>query len=363
MSGCGRASPSSIRWSSATRSPSVASSGWARCGRRSTCSRPRTPSRIAPLTAGVHRRTFRNTPFAKALDGLDAGGRPRGGAGRARGTADDAERARQAPGGALAGSGPDLARLLARLCACRSSRSRRAACGAGKGRTMNTTLEAWTGRTPVGHDGRCPGPALPAGLRPGERLGHPDLVVVHRPAGGRRAPAAAPAHLHATTLAGSCSTSRTARSPTPTVPAPVRFLPQYDNVFLVARRPVARSTGRCRGALDFVWKGPILVDGGISGVVARPPRRDASAAMTIELGRVTLGGGAPGPRGGGRAPRCVPRPRGDSRDRDHRGGLTPGGLRPAAGPGRRPWPRRPSRPRPRGPCPCAAGSGSVRRGC
>ncbi len=38
-------------------------------------------------------------------------------------------------------------------------------------------------------------------------------------------------------------------------------------------------------------------------------------------------------------------------------------LRRPAGPGRLPWPRRPSRPRRRGPGPCAVGSGSARPGC
>ncbi len=70
----------------------------------------------------------------------------------------------------------------------------------------------------------------------------------------------------------------------PDRPAPVRFLPQYDNVFL-SHDDRSRINGALSWGLDFVWKGPILVDGGISGSW-RVRRTGASAAMTIELGRV-----------------------------------------------------------------------------
>ena len=47
-------------------------------------------------------------------------------------------------------------------------------------------------------------------------------------------------------------------------PAPVRFLPQYDNVFL-SHDDRSRLNGGMSWGLDFAWKGPILVDGFITG--------------------------------------------------------------------------------------------------
>ena len=66
-------------------------------------------------------------------------------------------------------------------------------------------------------------------------------------------------------------------------PAPVRFLPQYDNVFL-AHADRSRIDGAMHWGIDFGWKGPILVDGGITGAW-RIRRARGTATMTVELGR------------------------------------------------------------------------------
>ena len=70
----------------------------------------------------------------------------------------------------------------------------------------------------------------------------------------------------------------------PDLPAPVRFLPQYDNVFL-SHDDRSRISGVLSWGLEFVWKGVILVDGGITGAW-RVLRKGKAATMTIELGRV-----------------------------------------------------------------------------
>jgi hypothetical protein len=67
----------------------------------------------------------------------------------------------------------------------------------------------------------------------------------------------------------------------PDVPAPIRFLPQYDNVFLShddrSRILVERMT-----IPDLVWRGGVLVDGFVSGAW-RIRREKGRATMTIEL--------------------------------------------------------------------------------
>ena len=65
------------------------------------------------------------------------------------------------------------------------------------------------------------------------------------------------------------------------VPAPVRFLPQYDNIFLShddrSRILIERMT-----VPDLIWRGGVIIDGFISG--AWRVRRDKErATMTIEL--------------------------------------------------------------------------------
>jgi hypothetical protein len=66
-------------------------------------------------------------------------------------------------------------------------------------------------------------------------------------------------------------------------PAPIRFLPQYDNVFL-SHEDRSRISGAMTWGIDFGWKGPILVDGAITAAW-RVRRSDKVATMNVELGR------------------------------------------------------------------------------
>jgi len=69
----------------------------------------------------------------------------------------------------------------------------------------------------------------------------------------------------------------------PDLAVPIRFLPQYDNVFL-SHDDRSRINGEMSWGVDFGWKGVVLIDGGISA--AWRVRRDGKAAvMTIGLGR------------------------------------------------------------------------------
>jgi hypothetical protein len=236
---------------------------------------------MAPLTAGVHRRTFSSTPFPKALVGLD--------------TDEVVDAARAALEAAPMTPG-DLGRHLATKWPDRDPASlaylarysiplvqvpprglwRRTA------RTANTTLEAWTGRQPgstsveefVVRYLRAFGPASVSDIRTWswltglrevvERL-RPQLRVF-RDENGREL---------LDVPDGLLVDENT--------PAPVRFLPQYDNVFL-SHDDRSRINGEMTWGVDFGWKGPILVNGGIAAAW-RVRRSGKTATMTIELGR------------------------------------------------------------------------------
>jgi hypothetical protein len=67
----------------------------------------------------------------------------------------------------------------------------------------------------------------------------------------------------------------------PDVPAPIRFLPQYDNIFL-SHDDRSRILLKRVTVPDLVWKGGVLIDGFISGAW-RIRREKGRATMTIEL--------------------------------------------------------------------------------
>jgi hypothetical protein len=75
----------------------------------------------------------------------------------------------------------------------------------------------------------------------------------------------------------------------PDVPAPIRFLPQYDNIFL-SHEDRSRILVKRVTVPDLVWKGGVLIDGFISGAW-RIRREKGRATMTIELA-VPLAGAA-----------------------------------------------------------------------
>jgi Winged helix DNA-binding domain len=240
---------------------------------------------IAPLTDSVHRRVFSSTPFTKALVGLDTD------------EVVDAARVALEAGPMTPG---DLGRHLALRWPDRDPSAlaylarysipliqvpprglwRRTA------RTANTTLEAWTGRQPgpasveafVLRYLRAFGPASVSDIRTWSWLTGLREVVdrlrprlrVFRDEAGRE-----------------LLDVEDGQFTDPDVPAPVRFLPQYDNIFL-SHDDRARINGELTWGVDFGWKGPILVDGGIAAAW-RVRRSGKKATMTVELGRRLTG--------------------------------------------------------------------------
>jgi Winged helix DNA-binding domain len=236
---------------------------------------------VAPLTAGVHRRTFANTPFAKALVGVP----PEDVIAEARTALAARPMSPSELGRHLAERWPDRDQASLAYVA-RYSLSLVQVPPRGlwerRGRTTNTTLEAWTGRTPAATTVdalvlrylRAFGPATTADMRTWswftglrevvERL-RPSLRAFRDEAGRELL------DVEDGIVAD------------PDLPAPVRFLPQYDNVFL-SHDDRSRINGALSWGLAFVRKGTLLVDGGIAGAW-RVGREGTSATMTVELGR------------------------------------------------------------------------------
>ena len=67
----------------------------------------------------------------------------------------------------------------------------------------------------------------------------------------------------------------------PDAPAPVRFLPQYDNVFL-SHDDRSRILGADVKVEDLVWRGGVLIDGYV-GAAWRVRRARKTATMTVTL--------------------------------------------------------------------------------
>jgi Winged helix DNA-binding domain len=236
---------------------------------------------IAPLTAGVHGRTFNNTAFSKALVGVDLDEL----LAAARTTLETEPMTPSDLGKRLGERWPDRDRTSLALYA-RYGLSLVQVPPRGlwqrTGRTTNTTLEAWTGRQPEATTLdellvrylRAFGPASTADMRTWSWFRDLRPVVdrlrptlrAYRDESGRELLDLADAILA-----------------DPDLPAPVRFLPQYDNVFL-SHDDRSRINGSMTWNLDFAWKGPILIDGGINATW-RTRRDRKTAVMTIELGR------------------------------------------------------------------------------
>lgn len=240
---------------------------------------------LHPVMLDVHRRAWRSSPFAKALGDIDLD--PMLAAAR------DALEARPLSPKELATvlgeRWPDqdatamayLARFLLPLVQVppRGLWGKTA-------RTANTTLEAWSARTPVAASVddivrrylRAFGPATSAdvrtwswltGLTPVLDRLRPELRTYRDEAGRELFDVADGVIADADQ------------------PAPVRFLPQYDNVFL-SHADRSRISGVLSWGLDFGWKGVILVDGRITGAW-RVRRARGIATMTVELGRALSG--------------------------------------------------------------------------
>jgi hypothetical protein len=236
---------------------------------------------IGPLTAGVHRRTFGTTPFAKALVGLDQ----EEVVAAAREVLEAGPLSPGDLGRQLALRWPDRdPQAMAYLARYSMSLVQVPPRGLWRStsRTANTTLEAWTGRSPdattvdelVLRYLRVFGPASAADIRTWSWFtGLREVIDRLRP--GLRSFRDERGRELLDVPDGVFAD--------PDVPAPVRFLPQYDNVFL-SHEDRSRINGELAWGIDFGWKGPILVDGGITGAW-RVRRSGKTASMTIEMAR------------------------------------------------------------------------------
>jgi hypothetical protein len=237
---------------------------------------------LAPVMDDVLRRVFRSTPFAKALTGVDTD------AVVAAARAALAERPLTPTelGRHLGSIWPDQdATAMAYLARYHLPLVQVPPRGlwARTGRATNTLLETWTGRSTSAFTAedialrylRAFGPASVADMRTWswqtglravvDRIG--PTLRRYRDERGREL---------LDTADGVIVDED--------VPAPVRFLPQYDNVFL-SHDDRSRINGALSWGLDLGWKGAILVDGGITGAW-RVRRERGLATMTVELGRV-----------------------------------------------------------------------------
>ena len=240
---------------------------------------------LAPVMGHIAQRTFRNTPFAKALGGpaadevIDA-------------VIDAARRALTERPMTPTDLGRYLAETwpvpdpsaLAYVARYHLSLVQVPPRGLWRrsGRATNTLLEAWLGRaaeaapleTIILRYLRAFGPATVADIRTWSGLtGLGPVVERLRP------------------------TLRTFRDEAgrelfdvedglvvdPEVPAPVRFLPRFDNVFL-SHADRSRINGAMTWGIDFGSRAPVLVDGMIAGAW-RVRREGKVVTLTIELGR------------------------------------------------------------------------------
>ena len=199
--------------------------------------------------------------------------------------------------------------------------------------------------SPMGTDAdpRAAHPPLPRGVRAGDAGRRPDLVVADRRPRGPRTDAADARDLPRRGRPRAVRPARRADRGSRTSPAPVRFLPQYDNVFL-SHDDRSRISGVLAWGLDVRVEGRGPRRRRDHRGVARPPRGQAGDDDD-RAGPTADAGGASRPRRGGRAARGVPRPGRAPRDRVVVAAGPEAGSDLRAAPGRRPWRPPPSRPR------------------
>ena len=235
-----------------------------------------------PILADVMRRSWRSSPFIKRLDGVDV----EAVIATARPILEERPRTPTELGAALVPDWPDrdpaslayAARFLLPLVQVPP----RGLWGR-TGRATNTTLEAWAGRplepSPSVDDLvlrylAAFGPATVGDMRVWSWLtGLREVVDRLRPRLRTFRDEAGRELLDV----------QDGLIADPDVPAPVRFLPQYDNVFL-SHEDRSRINGELSWGIEFGWKGPILIDGGIAAAW-RVRRAGRAATMTVELGR------------------------------------------------------------------------------
>ncbi len=235
--------------------------------------------RLYPVMAVVLARAWGSSPFAKQLAGLDL--EPVLGA--ARELLDAEPRGPSALGAALAerwpGRDPASLAYAARFLLPLVQVPPRGLWGRAS-RTTNTTAEAWL-RTPM-EAGTDPGevvlrylaafgPATVGDLRTWSWLtGLREVVDRLRP--GLRT--------YRDTAGRELFDVPDGPIADPDTPAPIRFLPQYDNLFL-SHEDRARVLAEPLTVPDLIWKGSILIDGFVSGTWRHRLERGA-ATMAIE---------------------------------------------------------------------------------
>jgi winged helix DNA-binding protein len=237
--------------------------------------------RLAPVMGHIAQRTFRNTPFAKALGGLD----PDAVIDAARRALIERPMTPTDLGRYLATTWPvPDPSALAYVARYHLSLVQVPPRGLWRrsGRPTNTLLEVWLGRAAeaaplesiIPRYLRVFGPASVADIRTWSGLtGLGPVIERLRP------------------------TLRTFRDEAgrelfdvedglvvdAEASAPVRFLPRFDNVFL-SHADRSRINGALTWGIDFGARAPILVDGTIAGAW-RVRREGKVATLTIELGR------------------------------------------------------------------------------
>jgi hypothetical protein len=235
---------------------------------------------LYPAMAAVFARSYRSSPFAKTLAGADIDAI----LAAARAELEAEPLTPTELGRRLAARWPDLdppamaytARFLLPLIQVPP----RGIWGR-TGRPTNTTAEAWLGG-PLGPASspdemvlrylRAFGPASTADMRTWSWMtGHREVVERLRPR----------LRVYRAESGRELFDVDEGLISDPDLPAPVRFLPQYDNVFL-SHADRSRLDGGLSWGIDFGWKGPVLVDGFIEGAW-RVRRERRVASMTLEL--------------------------------------------------------------------------------
>ncbi len=219
---------------------------------------------MAPLTSGVHRRVFGSTGVREGVGRR----RPRRRSSRRPGSRSSGRRSRRRSSGRTwPSAGPTATRRRSPTWpACAPAGPDPAAWDVGPASEDDEhDARAWSGDAARPTDGRRPRASLPAGVRTGDDRRHPDLVGLERAARRSSIDSGRACASSAMRTVGTSLDVEDAVIADPDLPAPVRFLPQYDNVFL-SHDDRSRIEGAMSWGIDFGWRGPILVDG------TMPPR-------------------------------------------------------------------------------------------
>ena len=293
------------------------------CARRSSSSRPATPGRSGRSSRSVHDRMFQGQ-FGRRLEGLDRDGRPRGRARLPRGRAGDLQGPRASTSPRRWPDRDHLAlEMLVRTGVPLVQVPPRGLWGR-SGAVKHTSIEAWLGEPPA--DGLTVDGLVVRYLRafgPASVMDAQMWCGLTKLRRGLRAAAAGPRRRSATSGGRSCSTCRMRHGPDPDVPAPPRFLYDYENMLLsYADRSRAIDPERVRHIVVRQNEAisTFLVDGFVAGTWQVERERDRASLVLRPLSPALESRRAGTPRRGRRA-RGVPGRRGDRSGRRAGAGL------------------------------------------